>query len=73
MQRRNTLFKYMQTEAKGRGGGQKRRCVTCGVWDVGDTEQHNCDRKSQQQREMKNKKTTNIYLFPHKGKQRTQS
>ena len=36
-------------------------CGTCSVRYVGETGQHYCDRKSQHQREVKNKKTTNAF------------
>ena len=34
-------------------------CGTCGVRYVGETGQHYCDRRSQHQRDIKNKKVTN--------------
>ena len=42
-------------------------CGTCGVRYVGETAQHYCDRKSQHQREVKIKKTTNAFYSHIQG------
>ena len=43
-------------------------CGTCGVRYVGETGQHYCDRKSQHQREVKNKKKNAFYSHIKRNK-----